>query len=249
MYGILYLCFTAYPIVFHEIRGWGIGLSGLAFSGIGIGSVLAIVCEPLIRRMINSHKPDPETGKPPPEAMVSMVVIGSILIPAGELWFAWTSVPASIPWPLPLAAGILFGCGNTSVFIYANNYMTHSYGIYAASAMAGNAVIRSILGGVMPLVGVYMYRDLGPNWSATLLGLLEVACIPIPVIFWMYGHKIRQKSEFIRQMQEDKKKLEGKRSRAAERLRVSVQQRTIEEGDNAGNGNSEFAEDIEKGKL
>ncbi|KAL1973157.1 hypothetical protein VTN31DRAFT_6699 [Thermomyces dupontii] len=199
--------------------------------------------------MINSHKPDPETGKPPPEAMVSMVVIGSILIPAGELWFAWTSVPASIPWPLPLASGILFGCGNTSVFIYSNNYMTNSYGIYAASAMAGNAVIRSILGGVMPLIGTYMYRDLGPNWSATLLGLLEVACIPIPVVFWKYGHKIRQKSEFIRAMQEDKKKLEGKRNRRAEKPRVSVQERAIQQGNDAGNGGSGRAQDPEKGTL
>ena len=39
LYAILYLCFVAYPIVFTEIRGWTIGMSGLAFVGIGIGSV------------------------------------------------------------------------------------------------------------------------------------------------------------------------------------------------------------------
>lgn len=63
----------------------------------------------------------------------------------------------------------------------------------------------------MPLVGTYMYNNLGPNWAGTLLGLLEVACIPIPFIFWKYGHKIRQKSTFIRMMQEDQRRLNGKK--------------------------------------
>lgn len=173
--------------------------------------------------MINNHKVDPETGKVSPEAMVSAVCIASILAPAGELWFAWTSSPASIHWILPILAGVLFGAGNTGVFIYANNYLTFSYGVYAASALAGNTVMRSVLGGVLPLVGPYMYDDMGPNWSATLLGLLEVLIIPIPFAFYRYGHKIRMKSTLIRAMQEDKDKLEGKRKRAANKEATAVQ--------------------------
>ena len=222
IYGILYLCFVAYPIVFRDIRGLSLGVSGLAFCGIGTGSLITVACEPLIRRMINSHKPDPETGKPTPEAMVSIVCISAILIPVGELWFAWTCAPASIPWILPVLAGGCFGAGNTGVFIYANNYITHSYGMYAASALAGNSVIRSILGGVMPLVGTYLYAGIGPNWAATLLGLLEVAIVPIPFVFYKYGYKIRRKSALIVRMQEDKKKLEGKRERREQRAAASA---------------------------
>lgn len=211
IYGILYLCFVAYPIVFREIRGWTISLSGLAFLGIGIGTLAIIAFEPLIRRMIQNHKKDPETGKVYPEAMVSIVCISAALVPIGELWFAWTCAPSSIHWVFPILAGIPFGAGNTGVFIYASNYLTHSYGVYAASAMAGNAVIRSILGGVLPLVGKSLYSSLGPNWAGTLLGLLEVIIIPIPVAFYFYGHKIRMKSTLISSMQLDKKKLAGKR--------------------------------------
>ncbi|KAJ5585125.1 uncharacterized protein N7459_004925 [Penicillium hispanicum] len=212
VYGILYLCFVAYPIVFQDIRGWSLGVSGLAFLGIGIGVLITIACEPLVRRMINMHKKDPETGKVYPEAMVSFVCICSILIPIGELWFAWTCAPASIPWIVPLLAGVPFGAGNTGVFIYASSYLTGSYGMYAASALAGNSVIRSILGGVLPLAGSYMYDSLGSNWAGTLLGLLEVAIVPIPFVFYKYGHRIRQKSNMITRMQEEKKKLEGKRA-------------------------------------
>lgn len=220
VYGILYLCFVAYPIVFQGVRGWDLGISGLAFLGIGIGVLVTIACEPLVRRMINRHEIDPETGRVHPEAMVSVVCICSILIPVGELWFAWTCAPASIHWIVPLLAGVPFGAGNTGVFIYASNYLTGSYGMYAASALAGNSVIRSVLGGVLPLVGSYMYAGLGPNWSGTLLGLLEVAIVPIPFVFYKYGYKIRMKSNLIVRMQEDKKKLEGKRARRVPRQGV-----------------------------
>lgn len=90
IYGILYLCFIAYPIVFTGVRGWSTGLAGLAFTGLAVGCFLVIGSEPLIRRMINSHKKDPETGKVPPEAMVSVLCIAAVLVPVGELWFAWT---------------------------------------------------------------------------------------------------------------------------------------------------------------
>ena len=32
VYGILYLCFVAYPIIFNELRGWSPGIGGLASS-------------------------------------------------------------------------------------------------------------------------------------------------------------------------------------------------------------------------
>jgi hypothetical protein len=53
-----------------------------------------------------------------------------------------------------------------------------------------------------------------------MLSLIEFAMIPIPVVFYLYGHKIREKSALIRQMREDREKLDGKRRRAAEKLRV-----------------------------
>lgn len=143
-------------IVYGELRHWGPGLIGLGYIGIGIGGIITIVSEPLLRRMINAHKKDPETGKPYPEAMVSVVCIAAVLVPVGELIFAWTCTP-NVHWIAPLIAGIPFGAGNCGVFIYASNYLVHSYGIYAASALAGNAVLRSALGGTLPLAGPKMY--------------------------------------------------------------------------------------------
>lgn len=50
-----------------------------------------------------------------------------------------------------------------------------------------------------------------------MLSLIEFAMIPIPVVFYLYGHKIREKSTLIRQMREDRERLENKKKRAAER--------------------------------
>jgi len=124
----------------------------------------------------------------------------------------------NVHWIFPLIAGIPFGAGNCGVFIYASNYLVHSYGIYAASALAGNAVLRSAMGGALPLAGPKMYQSLGPHWSATMLSLIEFALIPIPVVFYLYGHKIREKSALIRQMREDRERVDAKKRKAAERM-------------------------------
>ncbi|KAK6387383.1 hypothetical protein LTS17_000651 [Exophiala oligosperma] len=209
VYGILYLSFVAYPIIFSDIRGWKPGPSGAAFTGVSVGTLLAIISEPLLRRMINSHKSDPSTGHVAPEAMVSVLCIAAILTPVGQIWFAWTCAPASIHWVWPILAGIPFGIGNTWSNIYSSNYMAQCYGIYAASALATNAVARSVMGAVMPLVGKPMYANLGPNWAGTLLGLLLVVIAPIPFVFYRYGGRIRERSILIKNMQNEVRILAG----------------------------------------
>lgn len=141
-YGIYYLFFVAYPIVFTQDRGWSADVSGLAFMGICIGILSAIAMEPLLRRRTNRQKKDPVIGRPFPEASVFAVCIASILMPLGVLWFAWTCVPASIHWVWSLLAGVPYGCGNTLVMNYMQNHIAGCYGIYTASAFAGNTFVR-----------------------------------------------------------------------------------------------------------
>ncbi|KAJ2998296.1 hypothetical protein NUW58_g364 [Xylaria curta] len=216
VYGILYLCFVAYPIVFTQHRGWGPGLTGLSFVGIGIGTTIGILGEPIWRRIINSHPKDPATGRVPPEATARILIVGSILTPIGQLVFSWTSLPP-IHWAIPIAFGIPFGLGNSFSFIYGSNYLAGAYGIYSASALAGNAVTRSILGGLLPLAGPKLYETLTPQWAGTFLGLLEVALIPIPFIFWRYGERIREKSPAIRSLREDQERNERRVARTQRR--------------------------------
>lgn len=41
-----------------------------------------------------------------------------------------------------------------------------------------------------------MFASLGVNWAGTLLGCVAVVLIPIPVVFIIYGARIREKSAF-----------------------------------------------------
>lgn len=65
------------------------------------GSMIVVIAEPLIRKWIDSHKLDPETGEVPPEAMVSVVCAAAISIPVGEIIFAWTCTP-NVHWIAPI---------------------------------------------------------------------------------------------------------------------------------------------------
>ncbi|OAA73619.1 Major facilitator superfamily domain, general substrate transporter [Cordyceps fumosorosea ARSEF 2679] len=212
IYGILYLCFVAYPVVFMQHRGWTVGFAGMSYLGIGVGIVLAIAAEPLARRIIHARPPDPLTGKPPPEAAALLMVAGALLTPIGQLGFAWTCLPARIHWVIPLMFGVPFGFGNTLSFIYSSNYLAGAYGIYAASALASNAVIRSIFGATLPLAGTRMYQDLDPRWAGTICGLLAVGMIPVPFVFWRYGAAIRARSRVIRQLREQRDAMEASRA-------------------------------------
>ncbi|KAB8239227.1 MFS transporter [Aspergillus alliaceus] len=194
VYAVLFLCFVAYPIVFQQLRGWSPGLAGLGYVGIGTGIALAVFSEPLVRKfLIAKHPLDPITGKVLPEALVRPICIGGILIPIGEFWFSWTARPP-VHWISCILAGIPFGLGNGLVFIYATSYLAASYGMYAASAIAGNSLVRYVFGGVLPLAGTRMYQAMGVNWAGTMLALLEVLLTFIPFVFLRYGGKIRQRS-------------------------------------------------------
>lgn len=210
IYGILYLCFIAYPVVFSQHRGWGPGQSGLAFLGIGVGIISVIAAEPLIRKLINMYPRDPVTGKTPPEAAALIMALGAVLTPIGQFGFAWTCLPTSIHWVISILFGIPFGAGNTLSFIYSSNYLAGAYGIYAASALASNAVIRSLFGATLPLAGAKMYSTMTPQLAGTLCGVLAVAMVPIPFVFWRWGASIRDKSKTIKYLRE-KERADGRR--------------------------------------
>lgn len=84
--------------------------------------------------------------------------------------------------------------------------------------------MRSIFGATLPLAGAHMYEAMTPRWAGTFLGLLEVALIPIPWIFYRRGERIRARSPVIRQMREEQAKNDRKRARVAAKKQNQDQQ-------------------------
>lgn len=40
------------------------------------------------------------------------------------------------------------------------------------------------------------YHTLGVNWATSLLGFLTAALFPVPILFYLYGAKIRKMSKY-----------------------------------------------------
>ncbi|CUS10402.1 unnamed protein product [Tuber aestivum] len=203
-YGILYLNFTAYPIVFQEIRGWAPGIAGLSFLGLGLGIIIALCMEPLNNKLVSLHKPDPETSLPTPESRILIVCLAGILSPVSLFMFAWTCSPTSIHPIWSILSGVPFGISNTLIFIHGNAYLMSSYDLFAASCLAGCAVFRNVLCGVLPLVGPKLFQDLGANMAMTVVGILAATLAPIPWGFYKWGKFIRERSPILINIQAEK---------------------------------------------
>lgn len=68
--------------------------------------------------------------------------------------------------------------------------------MYAASAIAANTELRSLVGAMLPLAGTPMYSTLGLGWGNSLLGFLCILMIPLPVVFFKFGKKLRKMEKF-----------------------------------------------------
>jgi hypothetical protein len=72
-------------------------------------------------------------------------------------------------------------------------YLIDAFTIHAASAIAANTVLRSLLGAFIPLAGPAMYKALGLGWGNSLLAFVALAMSPVSWIFFRYGESIRKK--------------------------------------------------------
>ncbi|RYN21038.1 putative transporter [Alternaria arborescens] len=195
IYGLLYLFLTAYALVFQGVYGWSAGIGGLAYFGMVAGEVIAfiiIVCDnPRYVRKLEANN-----NIPVPEWRLPISMVGGVLFAGGLFWFGWTGYTGQIHWIVPVLSGLLTGFGIFSIFLSLLNYIVDAYLMFAASAIAANTFMRSIFGGVFPLFATFMFKGMGIQWASTLLGCVAAVLVPMPVVFYLYGKKIRGRSTF-----------------------------------------------------
>lgn len=145
------------------------------------------------------------------------MIAGAILLPIGLFWFAWYAL---FPWPLTLVlsmrnpntlyrtsnphilwvpqvlATAIIGLGTMVSFWQGVSYLIDCYGFYSNSAIAVNTFIRSLFGAFFPLFTPVMYQNLGVPWATSLLAFLCVAFAPVPILFYIYGERIRARSKW-----------------------------------------------------
>ena len=202
-FSVLFGFFDAFPLVFQGVYHFNLGEGGLSFLGIGFGCVLAVVFFVIIdhltyRKKTLQARARGDMAPLAPEQRLYAAMLGSLLLPIGLFWFAWTA-RADVHWIVPLIATIPFGTGNLLVFCSCALYLIDTYGpLLGASAMAANGLLRYGLGGVFPLFTVQMYHKMGIDWATSFFGFVTIALMPIPWVLFKFGPKIRAKSGYIK---------------------------------------------------
>ncbi|PQK10882.1 hypothetical protein BB8028_0002g12000 [Beauveria bassiana] len=218
-YGYLYIMFTSITPLFEQQYGFDGVRAGLAFLGLGVGSMLGVAyfSSASDRYIKNKAKEAGElaadddnddndddgeegmatrrrlsVGAIKPEYRLPPLRLGAVLLPVGLFIYGWTA-QYKVHWIVPIIGTAIMGVGNLVIFMSLQLYLVDTFTIYAASALAANSVVRSLLGAVLPLAGGPMYQKLGLGWGNSLLAFIAVALIPVPWLFMRYGEFLRKR--------------------------------------------------------
>lgn len=209
-YGVLFLDFTSYPVIFTQHRHWSVATSGLSFLGIGLGMLIATALSPLLDRQYSRLLL--EHGKLEPEVRLRHLILIAWLLPASLFWFAWTALTTH--YIVPILSGVPFGLCLVLLFLGINTYLTDCYAHYSASALAANTMLRSLVnnsnknnpawqqltssqfGAAFALFATQLYDGLGAAWATSLLGFVALALAPVPWVFYKWGPWLRERSQF-----------------------------------------------------
>ncbi|KAF2794928.1 MFS general substrate transporter [Melanomma pulvis-pyrius CBS 109.77] len=212
-FGLTYLLFTTFPSVYSIKYHFKVGVSGLAFLGMGIGFLLGVaVFAGLSDRILKAqtakdvslvHRNE-ETGegkgnssteaiKFKPEHRLVLMVYFAPVLPVGFFWYGWAA-EKGVHWIVPIMGTSLIGIGTLFILMPAQTYLVDVFGSEAAaSALAANTLLRSLFGAFLPMAGPPMYESLGLGWGNSLLGFIGLAFVPVPYLFWKYGERIRRR--------------------------------------------------------
>lgn len=183
MYGLL----TAYSLVFQGKYGFTPGISGLTYFGLVAGVLIAFAISAAMNGSY-ARKLKANNNIPVPEWRLPLAMAGApifagkltfnqnnpltrtslTMFQAGLFWFGWTGYTGRVLWVAPVFSGVFTGFGIWTIFLALLNYIIDAYLMFAASAVAGNTFMRSLVAGTFPLFATYMFNGMGIEWATTV---------------------------------------------------------------------------------
>jgi len=196
IYGLLYIWFESFPLVFVEIYGFSLGLEGVTFLGIMVGTLVAVTVI-FLWNYYYLEKQFDAAGNIEPEKRLMPALVGCFFVPVCLFWFGWSS-RKSIHWIMPVIGSSFFGLASFALFNAVLPYLSDAYPDSVASVLAGNDLMRSAFGAGFPLFATAMFKNLGIAWASSTLAFLGIAFIPIPFALYKWGKQIRLRSKNAR---------------------------------------------------
>lgn len=193
VYALFYLFFESFPLVFGNIYGFSIGQQGLAFLGYLVTAFFTYIG--YVAYLRYRIRPLSESGRMVPEDRLEIGMWASTLIPISTLIYGWTA-RESVHWIVPVIGASLYLPGVYLIFQSIMTYIGTSYATFAASALAGNTLLRSVIASVFPLFGHAFYENLGLGPGSSLLAGISVILIVPLFLIKKYGKTLRAKSKY-----------------------------------------------------
>ncbi|UZJ55992.1 hypothetical protein CBS101457_005312 [Exobasidium rhododendri] len=141
------------------------------------------------------QQPTPPVGKGRPEYRLPLCFVGMIILPCGLLLFGWTAA-ARVHFMIPLIGSFLVGVGSILPFQSILVYLVDAFIPYSASATACAVLVRCVLAAAFPLFAQQMFVAIGYGWGSTVLAVVSLLGLPVPIILYLHGEKIRTRFKF-----------------------------------------------------
>lgn len=195
LYGLLYILFTTYTEVFEGQYGFSAGASGLSFLGSGVGMLLGLAYSAYLSdRRIKLKIQRQESLQPEDRLPFYMTIPGALSVPIGLFIYGW-SADKHVHWIVPEIGNAVIGYGMIIILMCVQTYLVDAFTAHAASAVAACTVLRSLMGGLLPLCGLKLYDAIGLGWGNSLLAFIALGIAPIPIMFRLFGEKLRNRSK------------------------------------------------------
>jgi multidrug resistance protein len=190
----LNLVLSTFAIIFQSQYGFTTWQSGFTLFGLGVGFIIGqIVVGAFSDRWLKYQKS--RRMEVTPEDRLPPLIIGSILIPAGYFWYGWAT-EYHTHWIVPIIGSSLISIGAMFCFLPVSMYLVDAYSVFAASATAGNLMVRSIVSAVLPLAAEPLYHSVGYGWGNSIFAFIAMAFLPVPFLLVRYGCFLRTHPRF-----------------------------------------------------
>lgn len=137
---------------------------GLAYLSGGVGLALATAIMGLLSGRLDRYLiARYGQGRSRPEFRLPLLQAGMVVNIAGLIIHGWTA-QARLHWILPLLGQAVFSTGNQMAYVSIQVYLVDVFEAYAASALAGAALARGLVGCLLTVFGFKLYLKLGYGW-------------------------------------------------------------------------------------
>ncbi|KAK0648599.1 major facilitator superfamily domain-containing protein, partial [Cercophora newfieldiana] len=189
VHGVTYLILYAIPFAFQS-RGWTTTQSHLPLLSVALGGILAGLAATIpLSGLPKLWRRGLGTESTPETRILPTMILGSVILPLGLVWLGWTS---NTHWLVQTIAVFPIGMGCVFVLAAGTAHVLEVFGTHAESALAGHLVVRGLVSASFPLWVGDIYQRLGTGWASSVVALGCLLVVPVPVVFWVWGRRIRE---------------------------------------------------------